>query len=159
MTDVTAYETKALTCDRRARIKDRNLTNYTGAVNELRSGRWLRDVGLPLVCWEPPAADSRTGDIQVSSSNGPVFVEVKTVFGDRGSVTAERVSGDLTRGLDAQVHLPNNVRCVVDVSIGGESAAPFNCAEVISMATRLVQSAASTGKAAKEVSNVHTRGV
>ena len=139
-----AYETNALIPDRAARIAGRNRSNYRTTINELRTGRWLRSAGLPPVRWDPPATNGKRGDILVRAPSGPMFVEVKTVSGDRGSVVADRVDACLTRALHRKLTLPADIRCIVDVQIGGESSSPVDVPSVVSAAKRLANRASAT---------------
>jgi hypothetical protein len=83
-----AYNHDALGLDRRSRLRGRDNVRFWSLLNELKVGLWLESQGLH-VCFDPAAQGGGIGEFEASSVGDRVFVEVKTLFGDRDMLGQE----------------------------------------------------------------------
>jgi hypothetical protein len=89
-----AYEHDALSLDRKSRIKGKDATRFWSLISELRVGLWLKNQDLALQ-FDPPAKNGHVGDFEASSGGEAVFIEVKTLFGDREMLGQEELLSKL----------------------------------------------------------------
>ena len=83
-----AYRHDALDPDRRSRLKGKDNVRFWSLLNELKVGLWLESQGLHIR-FDPLAQEGRKGDFETSSVDSRVFVEVKTLFGDKDMLGQE----------------------------------------------------------------------
>jgi len=77
-----AYRHNILDRDRRSRLKGRDSIRFWSLINELRVALWFEAQGLALF-FDPPSLGGGKGEFEAFSQRGKLFVEVKTLFGDR----------------------------------------------------------------------------
>ncbi|MFC1999690.1 hypothetical protein ACFLXE_02895 [Chloroflexota bacterium] len=96
-----AYRYELLDSDRRSRLKGSDNIRFWSLLSELKVALWLENQGLRLE-FNPPAREGGIGDFKVSSRQGEVFIEVKTLFGDREMLVQEGILSQLCDYLESQ---------------------------------------------------------
>lgn len=74
--------------NRRARLKGDEAKNFWSLINEFRVGMWLENQGLILQL-DPPARNRCFGDYKVTLAGNSIFIEIKTIFGDKNLLEQE----------------------------------------------------------------------
>ncbi len=77
-----AYRHNILDLDRRSRLKGKDSIRFWSLINELKAAAWFEGQGL-VIDFDPSSLGGGKGEFEAFSRQGEVFVEVKTLFGDK----------------------------------------------------------------------------
>lgn len=91
------YRHKLLSRDYRARLSRDDPVNFWALISELKTGIWLENQGFEFEGFQPPSAQGGKGDYLIEKGGNPVFIEVKTVFGERYILDQESLTADFAR--------------------------------------------------------------
>jgi len=94
-----AYRHNILKVDRKSRLKSKDSIRFWSLINELKVAAWLEAQGL-TVAFDPPSLCGGRGDLEVSSKHSTVFVEVKTLFGNREMLDQQDLLSKLAKYLE-----------------------------------------------------------
>ena len=92
-----AYKYGILNEERRSRLKGNRPDDYWSSVSELMVGLWLEKQGFKILNVEPPSSGGGKGDYLVESMGSTIFIEVKTLFGEKHFLDQERLVRDLAQ--------------------------------------------------------------
>jgi hypothetical protein len=82
---------------RQSRLKGKEAKNFWSTVSEMRVGVWLEAQGIKIMCCEPPSKNGGKGDYLIQGNGQEVFIEVKTLFGERYFLEQKRLTGDIAQ--------------------------------------------------------------
>lgn len=93
------YKHGILDEDTKSRLKGKGKdpVNFWSTVSEIKVGVWLVEQGIKIICCEPPSKNGGKGDYLIQGSGQEVFIEVKTVFGERYFLEQQRLTGDIAK--------------------------------------------------------------
>jgi hypothetical protein len=91
------YKYKILNKERRSRLMGGSPKDYWSSVSELSVGIWLEKQDFKILHVEPPSSRGRKGDYLVESKGNTLFMEVKTLFGEKDFLYQERMGRDLAQ--------------------------------------------------------------
>jgi len=89
------YRHQILDKDECCRLAGDDPTNFWSLVNEIRIGVWLERQGFRILMPKPPSDTGGKGDYLIGRGKATVFVEVKTIFGERYLLEQCRVTSDI----------------------------------------------------------------
>jgi len=85
--------------DKSSRLRGKN---FWSVVGEMKVGVWLEEQGIKIICFQPPSENRRKGDYLIRGSGQDVFIEVKTLFGERYLLEQKRLTGDTAQYCQSQ---------------------------------------------------------
>ncbi len=91
------YRHKLLDKNRRARLIGCEPGTFWSLVSELKTGVWLEKQGSRFKDFEPPSAGGGLGDYLIEKERKNVFIEVKTLFGERDMLAREHLAADFAQ--------------------------------------------------------------
>jgi hypothetical protein len=107
-----AYRYNILNKEKISRLKSDSPTNYWSTLSELMIGVWLENQGLNIRCVEPHAFNGKKGDYLVERNGKIVFIEIKTLLGEKDALAQEEILRDIVR-LCREKQLPvETIQCV-----------------------------------------------
>ncbi len=92
-----AYKYGILNEERRSKLTGNTPKDYWSSVSELMVGVWLEKQGFKILNVEPPSSGGRKGDYLVESMGSTIFIEVKTLFGEKHFLDQKRLVRDLAQ--------------------------------------------------------------
>lgn len=90
------YKHGTLDNDRKARLKS-EAKDFWQAVSEMNVVVWLEEQGIKIICFKPPSKNGGIGDYLIRGSGHDVFIEVKTLFGERCFLEQKRLTEDIAQ--------------------------------------------------------------
>ena len=91
------YRHKLLDKNRSARLKGKEPGNFWSLISELKTGVWLERQDTGFRDFEPPSAGGGLGDYLIEKGRNNIFIEVKTLFGERDMLEQEHLAADFAQ--------------------------------------------------------------
>lgn len=92
-----AYKYGILNKDRGSRLKGNRPEDYLPSVSELMVGVWLENQGFKILNVGPPSSGGGKGDYLVENMGSTIFIEIKTLFGEKHFLDQGRLVRDLAQ--------------------------------------------------------------
>ena len=91
------YEHGTLDNEKKSRLKGKDHKNFWSTVSEMKVGVWLEEQGIKIICSKPPSQNGGIGDYLIRGSGQDVFIDVKTLFGERYFLEQEHLTSDIAQ--------------------------------------------------------------